>query len=191
MAGYKKTYSKRTEYFNPNMENSSIRLGKTIISMIQEADAEERDMVLICIGTDRATGDALGPLTGDYILNHNTCYNVAGTLQYPVHALNIKETIKNIYMDFDNPFVIAIDASLGLQKDLGKITISNSHIFPGKGVNKKLPAIGDISITGIVNISGSSGTNLLQNTRLYTVKHMADCIGDALLYADNYLSSPL
>jgi putative sporulation protein YyaC len=152
MTSYKKTYNRRTEYFNPNMENSSVKLGKAIISMIQEANAEERDMILICIGTDRATGDALGPLIGDYVLNHNTCYNVAGTLQYPVHALNIKETIKNIYMDFDNPFVIAIDASLGLQKDLGKITISNFHIFPGKGVNKKLPAIGDISITGIVNI---------------------------------------
>jgi putative sporulation protein YyaC len=186
-----KNHKKRTEYFNPNTEASSRRLGNSIVNMIREADGIEKDIILVCIGTDRATGDALGPLVGDYILMHNTCYNVAGTLQYPVHALNIKETIENIYNDFSNPFVIAIDASLGASRDLGMITLSNSHIYPGKGVNKKLPAIGDISITGIVNISGHSGTNLLQNTRLYTVKHMSECIGDALLYADNYLSSPL
>jgi putative sporulation protein YyaC len=187
----KNNHKKKTEYFNPDIESSYIRLGKTIIRMIKDAEGEEKEKILICLGTDRATGDALGPLVGDYILSHNTYYNVAGTLQHPVHALNIKETINNIYVDFDDPFVIAIDASLGLSRDLGLVTITNSYLFPGKGVNKKLPAIGDISITGIVNVSGHSGTNLLQNTRLYTVKRMADYIGEALIYADNYLSSPL
>lgn len=78
-----------------------------------------------------------------------------------------------------------------MSKDMGMVTITNSHLFPGKGVNKKLPAIGDMSITGIVNLSGNAGANLLQNTRLYTVKQMAEYIGRALVYADHHLSSPL
>ncbi len=87
--------------------------------------------------------------------------------------------------------VLVIDASLGMSKDMGLVTLTNSHLFPGKGVNKKLPAIGDMSITGIVNLSGHTGANLLQNTRLYTVKQMAEYIGKALIYADHHLSSPL
>lgn len=191
MNNIKKQISKRTEYFNPEEPNSYKALGDAVIQMIKESGKKTKDMVLICIGTDRATGDALGPLVGDYILSHDTYYNIAGTLEHPVHALNIKETIKSVYADFDSPFVIAVDASLGMPKVMGMVTVTNCHLFPGKGVNKKLPAIGDLSITGIVNLSGHAGVNLLQNTRLYTVKVMAEYIGKGLIYVDNYLSSPL
>lgn len=187
----KNAFGKRTEYFKPNQENSHISLADSILHMMDEMDAFGKDIIVVCIGTDRATGDALGPLVGDYLLSQNTEYHVAGTLQTPVHALNIKETIDQIYTRFFNPFVIAVDASLGLPKDVGFVTLTNSHLYPGKGVNKKLPAIGDISITGIVNQSGHPGVNLLQNTRLYTVKKMADFIGEALLCTNDYLSSPL
>lgn len=187
----KKTFGKRTEYFKPTQEDAHISLADSILHMMDEMDAFGKDIVVVCIGTDRATGDALGPLVGDYLLSQNTEYHVAGTLQTPVHALNIKETIDQIYTRFLNPFVIAVDASLGLSKDVGFVTLTNSHLYPGKGVNKKLPAIGDISITGIVNQSGHPGASLLQNTRLYTVKKMADFIGESLLCANDYLSSPL
>lgn len=186
-----KQLRKRTEYFNPDQGSSYKELGNSVIKMIRESGKEYRNIVLVCIGTDRATGDALGPMVGDYILSSNTYYYVAGSLEYPVHALNLRETIDDIYDKFDNPFIIAIDASLGMSKVMGMVTVTNSHLFPGKGVNKKLPAIGDISITGIVNLSGHTGANLLQNTRLYTVKKMSEYIGMALVYADSHLSSPL
>ena len=187
----KKVKKRKTEYFNPAQSHTCHELGNRIIEFIHDMDGYDKDIIVICIGTDRATGDALGPLVGDYILAHDTAYQVAGTLEYPVHALNIRDTIDHIYADFNDPFVIAVDASLGMPKDMGMVTITNSHLFPGKGVNKKLPAIGDMSITGIVNLSGNAGANLLQNTRLYTVKQMAEYIGRALVYADHHLSSPL
>lgn len=182
---------KRTEYFNPNNEDACGELGSAIIGMMSEMNRENREIIVVCIGTDRATGDALGPLVGDFLLANGFENDVAGTLEYPVHALNIKDTINKIYAKYENPFIIAIDASLGMAKDIGLITLTNSHLYPGKGVNKKLPAIGDISITGIVNLSGRPGSALLQNTRLFMVKRMAECIGNALLYANDYLSSPL
>ena len=107
-----------------------------------------------------------------------------GTLKAPVHALNLRDTIHHIYDHFVSPAIIAVDASLGRPSDVGMITLSNAPLYPGIGVNKKLPAIGDISITGIVNISGRPGINLLQSTRLYTVKNMADYIADSLILAD-------
>lgn len=191
MSLIKNVLKRRTEYFNPSKENAYIELGNSILNMISEMDTDGREIIVVCIGTDRATGDALGPLVGDFLFDGGFDYGVAGTLQYPVHALNIRETINNIYTEYNNPFVIAVDASLGMTKDIGLITLSNTHLFPGKGVNKKLPAIGDISITGIVNQSGKPGPTLLQNTRLYMVKNMAECIGNALLYANDYLSAPL
>lgn len=183
--------STRTEYFNPESDYSFVKLGNALIKMIMEADACDREIVIFCIGTDRATGDALGPLVGDYLMQHSTNINVAGTLKNPIHALNMRENIDNLYNCFDEPFVIAIDASLGIRQDIGMVTLTNSHMYPGKGVNKKLPAIGDISITGIVNMSGHPGTSLLQSTRLYMVKKMSDCISQAIIYAFNYLSIPL
>ena len=187
----KKVKKRKTEYFNPARSHTCHELGNRIVELIHDMEGYGKDIIVICIGTDRATGDALGPLVGDYILAHDTAYQVAGTLEYPVHALNIRDTIDHIYEDFDDPFVIAVDAYLGMSKDMGMVTITNSHLFPGKGVNKKLPAIGDMSITGLVNLSGNAGANLLQNTRLYTVKQMAEYIGRALVYADHHLSSPL
>lgn len=136
------------------------------------------DIVVLCVGTDRSTGDCLGPLVGEK-LNKNYLFKnsqVFGTLREPVHAKNLDETINNIYKNFRNPFIIAIDASLGRNENIGKINVINGPLFPGAGVNKKLQPVGDLSITGIVNISGFMEYVVLQNTRLSTVMQIADVI---------------
>ena len=43
-----------------------------------------------------------------------------------------------------------------------------------------MPAVGDLSITGVVNISGNLEFIVLQNTRLFTVMSLADCITDGI-----------
>ncbi|NLA06754.1 MAG: DUF1256 domain-containing protein, partial [Firmicutes bacterium] len=52
---------------------------------------------------------------------------------------------------------------------------------PGTGVSKTLPPIGDIHVTGIVNVGGYMEYLVLQNTRLSVVMKMADIISKALL----------
>ena len=54
---------------------------------------------------------------------------------------------------------------------------------PGAGVDKDLAEIGDIFITGIVNVSGSMEQLLLQTTRLSVVMQMADFISSGILAA--------
>ncbi len=174
-----------TEYFNTDSGFSYELLGDCIIKYMTASNLENCTPVILCIGTDRATGDCLGPLVGERMVNFCDRYKVYGTLHSPVHALNIKEVIYSIYESIENPFVIAIDAALGISHHIGNITVSNCPIFPGKGVNKKLPAIGDISITGIVNVSGKH-PGLLQSTRLYTVMQLAEYISDALKYSISY-----
>lgn len=175
-----------TEYFNISNEDSYIALGNCILNYLENINLDKYTPVILCIGTDRATGDCLGPLVGEQLYGYHDRFQVIGNLSEPVHALNLKKVINQINSEIDRPFVIAIDASLGVVDHVGFITVSDCPIAPGKGVNKKLPAIGDISITGIVNVSGQS-PGLLQSTRLYTVMQLANCIADALKYSISYL----
>lgn len=171
----------QTEYFNPENPDASRLISSKISRLLSQEKYNTDDIVVLCIGTDRATGDALGPITGSLLTQACGTCNIYGTLKNPVHALNLRENIRSIYATHNSPTVIAIDASLGNHSDVGLITLSSAPLYPGIGVNKKLPAIGDISITGIVNLSGKPGLSLLQSTRLYTVSTMATCIARSLL----------
>src|SRR5690606_15580241 len=106
-----------------------------------------------------------------------------GTLEDPVHAKNLQEKIKKIYSSFNNPFIIAIDACLGKIDRIGYISVGEGPLKPGAGVNKNLPAVGNISITGIVNLGGYMEYLVLQNTRLNLVMKMADTLVQSIKYS--------
>ena len=56
----------------------------------------KRPAVILCIGTDRSTGDALGPLIGTHLSRLNLPQlHVYGTLDEPVHATNLDDKISN------------------------------------------------------------------------------------------------
>jgi putative sporulation protein YyaC len=162
-------------------ENSVSNLTDALCEYLFPVIKERRQLVFLCIGTDRSTGDSLGPLIGHKLKFLSIeGINIFGNLEFPVHAKNLRETIDHINSIIKNPFFIAIDACLGTLHNVGKIYIESKPIFPGSAVNKQLPPIGDLSITGIVNISGSLEFMVLQNTRLYTVMKLADIISKAI-----------
>ncbi|MCX7694534.1 MAG: spore protease YyaC [Caloramator sp.] len=167
-------------YFSTNINNinSSYLLSTKLIDLILDNDIYNKKLVVLCIGTDRSTGDCLGPLVG-YKLNKlslNKKVDILGTLNNPVHAKNLDEHIDYIYNTIKNPFILAIDASLGKTENIGNINLIKGPVYPGAGVNKKLQPVGDISITGIVNSSGFMEYIVLQNTRLSVVMKMAEVI---------------
>jgi putative sporulation protein YyaC len=144
------------------------------------------DLVILCIGTDRSTGDCLGPLIGHKLENFFEKYEnifIHGTLEKPVHAKNLQDCIHFIDTTYHKPFIIAIDACLGKMDRIGYITLGHGPLKPGTGVHKDLPSIGDIHITGIVNLNGFMEYILLQNTRLYLVMKMADTISTSIQYS--------
>jgi len=156
-------------------------LSERVVGLVHE-NGRDRDVVIVCIGTDRSTGDALGPLIGSKLSARITRERVSvyGTLDAPVHAVNLKDTITEIQTKHVNPFVIAVDACLGQLSSVGLITLANGPLKPGAGVNKVLPEVGNIHLTGIVNVGGFMEYFVLQNTRLSVVMKMADCIADAM-----------
>ncbi|MDV2684706.1 spore protease YyaC [Alkalihalophilus sp. As8PL] len=147
-----------------------------------------RELVIVCIGTDRSTGDSLGPLTGTKLKERDLQrFHVYGTLENPVHAVNLRDRLKEIEQTHYRPYILAIDACLGRVNSIGKISLATGPVQPGAAVNKQLPAVGDIHMTGIVNIGGMMEYFVLQNTRLYTVMKMAETMASAIHLVDQQL----
>ncbi|PEY38134.1 spore protease YyaC [Bacillus cereus] len=150
---------------------------------------ETRPLIIICIGTDRSTGDALGPLVGSKLEQMNIQnFHLFGTLDEPIHALNLEENIQNIQNSIPDSFIIAIDACLGKSQNIGSITVGEGPSKPGAAMNKKLPAVGELHIHGIVNLNGFMEFFVLQNTRLSLVMKMADVISQSIKDTDQKLS---
>lgn len=180
-------------YYNAFENGAALKLKMELHQTIENDCSASEDIVILCIGTDRATGDCLGPLVGEHLKELLPEIPIYGTLAHPIHALNLEETIQDIYSNHKNPFIIAIDASLGIPEHIGYATLSKTPLIPGKGVNKKLPAIGNLSITGIVNVAGFPNSILLQSTRLHTVMTLANCISNAIYwyFLDSQWPAPL
>jgi putative sporulation protein YyaC len=143
-----------------------------------------RPVVIVCIGTDRSTGDSLGPLVGTFLEEKVTDgLHIYGTLDDPIHAVNLEEKLEEIRKSHLNPFIIGIDACLGRLKSVGAIQLGEGPVKPGAGVNKELPDVGDMHITGIVNVSGFMEFFVLQNTRLNLVLKMARIISEGIYLA--------
>lgn len=173
-------FPNKISYYWPSDAHAFQNFQKDLRTLLKKRRRKKQPLVIVCIGTDRATGDCLGPLVGQYLQNHSSFCSIYGSLSRPVHAKNLKKTIYDIYAVYDDPFIIAIDACLGCEEHVGSITLSSMPLFPGQGVSKHLPAIGDISITGIVNQTSDQNEKMIQNTRLQVVIKLASFISSGI-----------
>ncbi len=161
-------------------------VSKFLVSHLQNT---RKKFAVLCIGTDRSTGDSYGPLTGTLLTQRRLqVFDVHGTLSHPVHALNLQEKIHSIYNLNPDTLIIAIDASLGQNESIGNLVYGIGSIAPGKAVKKDLPLVGDLFITSIVNIAGFMEYSTLQSTRLSLVYSMAQKTAQIIQMTDYYLS---
>ncbi|PKM83368.1 MAG: spore protease YyaC [Firmicutes bacterium HGW-Firmicutes-14] len=138
------------------------------------------EIVIVCVGTDRVSGDSLGPMIGTLLLEECRHVNVYGTLHSPVHAQNLAETIIQVNQAHPGAFIIAVDACLGRAANIEKISFSRKPLKPGTGVSKDLPEVGQVNIQGIVNVGGFMPHLVIQNTRMNTIYNMARVIAGTL-----------
>lgn len=133
-------------------------------------------IVFVCIGSDRSTGDSLGPLVGT-MLKERGWPNVIGTLDKPCDAHAVQQAAQSLHKD---DVVIAIDACLGKPTSIGRFILHEGPLEPGKAIGRRLPAIGHYSIAGVVNANGPKAYWMLQTTSLYQVMRMASEIACAV-----------
>ena len=138
--------------------------------------------VIVCVGSDLAVGDSLGPIVGS-LLKHKTQglhLYIYGTLHSPVTAKEVSYMRRFLKETHKNAPVIAVDAAVGESGDVGLIKLLDSPLRPGAGANKKLGAIGDSSILGIVTEKSLMSYGIFNTTRLSLVYSMAEIISSAL-----------
>ena len=176
-------------YYDTERDFDSRDLAARLFDIIQLIKAEGKNdgVVFLCIGTDRSTGDSLGPLIG-YKLRDRQVPNavIIGDLEQPVHAMNLEFFSEMVRRRYPNHIVVAVDASVGSREHVGCITLGKGSLKPGLGVKKELSAVGDIFLTGIVGGSGNGDPMMLQSIRLSVVMRLADCICDSIFLVEQF-----
>ena len=145
--------------------------------------------IIVCIGTDKCIGDCLGPLVGTILKEKNFPIPIYGTLDAPIHALNLEKNIYEIKRNYPNSKIIGIDACLGDSNSIGEIHVRDFPIHPGKGVGKILPDVGDASIIGIIDSSDNSEFFTSRSIRLNLIFEMAKVISNSLIHAYPHYSN--
>ena len=166
-------YYRAGEAFSPE------EFGGQLARLVSEIKSEEKKkrVLYLCIGSDRSTGDSLGPLIGHMLTRaEGDRPAVLGTLHRPVHAVNLEQAIMKIQNDYADAVVVAIDASVGSRDHVGYITLSKGAIKPGLGVSKDLTAVAHISSSGRGGREGRFEALSLEKTRLSGVMELAECI---------------
>lgn len=170
-------------YYDTRQSFEEEDFASRLYSMIclEQAKGKKNGVLFLCIGTDRSTGDSLGPLIG-YKLKQKRLKRVEilGTLERPVHAMNLETYQAILKLNYPDHVVVAVDASVGNIENIGCVTLGKGALKPGLGVSKELRAVGDIFITGIVGSCGNYDPLMLQSIRLSLVMRMADCISRSI-----------
>ena len=171
-----------TDFLRKSKKPTGTSRNETPVITDKEAWELEKPPVIVCIGSDLAIGDSLGPITGSMLKYKTQGLNVFlyGTLAAPVTAKEIPYMHTFLKETHAGSQVLAIDAAVGDKGDIGLIRINDAPLLPGAGANKKLGAIGDVSVMGIVAEKSLSNYGLLNTTRLNLVYTMSEIISEAV-----------
>lgn len=141
----------------------------------------EAEPVFICIGSEKHILDCLGPLCGTMLQASLPAMHIYGSLDHPIHARNLIKEMQMIRQRHPERIEIAIDASVGEEEEIGSLQLRQGALLPGKALAKNLPAVGDFSLTGVVDKRSSGRSRGSENTRgLAHVYHMAKVIQAAV-----------
>lgn len=169
---------------NPQEPGSLNNFQAILCSFLEELRSTYSQLIILCIGSDRSTGDSLGPLVGSMLTDLQLDgIPVYGTLDKPVHALNIRETKEYLEDNYTSPAILAVDACLGQKQMIGHLEVGKGSLLPGAAVKKRIPPVGNLFVTGIVNVGGFMELMVLQSTRLGIVLPLARFIGWGIFLA--------
>ncbi len=156
--------------------------GTGIMMALSRILGETEKPVIACIGSDLLIGDSFGPVTGTLLqkkLPRGAAF-VYGTLARPVTAKEARTLSGFLKTTHPGSPVIAVDAAVGEESDLGLIKVAKGPLRPGSGANKRLGRVGDASVLAIVARKGPLVCTGLHLTRLNVVYAMAEAVSDAL-----------
>lgn len=110
-----------------------------------------KQIVFLCVGSSKLTGDSLAPIIGDKLIESNLPCYVYGTTNSNVNRKNLDNYIDFISKVHPNCILITIDAGLSKTIPVGSVKVSKGGVTPGGAIFPKSKKIGDIGILGVVN----------------------------------------
>lgn len=155
-------------------------VSEKIAESLKTLNVGNKPPIIVCVGSDLVLGDSLGPLVGTMLKKKNLGAYVYGTLNNPITAKEVEYARKYVKLMHPDSKLVAIDAAVGLEDEVGLLRLLDKGLKPGLGVNKNLSAIGDFSIIGIVAEKSQQNFKLFNLTRLNLVYKMAEIIADGI-----------
>ena len=163
------------------MENN---ISEKIINIInRKKKIDKPKFTFLCIGTDKITGDALGPIVGSNIENFIISkkidnVKVKGNLENPLCNKNINE-----YKNIDDSITILVDAAVSNSYEVGNIIVeeNSTKIRYALKDMKKIPA--DISVKVVVSKNLEDeylNFFMLQNIKLGTIIKLSEIVSKQL-----------
>ena len=158
------------------------------ILMNEKKKNNYKQIAILCIGTDKMTGDCFGPLVGTKLvklLENCNIYNVNiyGSLEKNINYTNILEELKRVKNENKNACIVVIDAALSTKENIGKIIIANKNVSLGEGLKKEKVEIGNIGIKAVVGKDCKMpkyNFKILQNISLNVVMSLADIVSNGI-----------
>lgn len=154
----------------------------------QKREKNYEELVFLCIGTDKITGDCFGPLVGTKLIEYLKEYNIFnisiyGNLENPINYENVNEKLSMISKYHQNACIVVIDAALSKKENIGKIYVTNEKTVLGNVLNKNKYEIGDISIKAVVGRDFKMPKYnflTLQNISLNKVMKLANIVSEGI-----------
>ena len=92
-------------YFDSKNPKAPAQMGRLLTDMVTQKILPHQEIVILCIGSDRSTGDSLGPIIGHQFRNFiSPGIYLLGDLNQPVHAANLNYCIKSMQKTFETGY---------------------------------------------------------------------------------------
>ena len=136
-----------------------------------------KETVVLCIGSDKVSGDCLGPTVGTLLIEkHNVNAFVYGRIGRSVNSLNISDYVNFLNDNHKDALIIAVDACLGKSGDVGKVKICDRGVSAGLAVGRNNKRVGDVAVLGIVGEAGSDNMSALLSVPYGSVYALAESV---------------
>ena len=146
-------------------------------SNILKQNKQNKNLIILCIGTNKVIGDSIGPIVGTNLKNDlkinmkfkdefyikNKKIKIIGDMCNNISYNNIKENIEKIDTIGEKNFIIVIDSALSSENNIGKIFIHNRGLKYAESLKRSNEIIGDMSIKAVV---GKNTQNRFKNFKI-------------------------
>lgn len=137
--------------------------------------------LILCIGTDKISGDSLGPAVGSLLRDrYRLPYPVFGVEGCCVNGINLPEYRQLLTAHYKDTPVIAVDAAVGDEHEVGTVKYRKGGVKAGGALGRESDYIGDIGILGVVGIKSHDALSTLMATPYSDVIALAERIAASL-----------